>query len=216
MSFDNVRFPTLISYGATGGAKFRTEIIQIFSGHERRNKSWSQSRSEYQVAHRIKDQIELDELIAFFRARAGRARGFRFRDWADYKLQSENIALGDGVTTDFQITKTYSSGGISDIRDITKIVTDADSLEIAQNHGTSNVNWSLLVDSVLQDETIEYNVDRDTGVISFNTPPGNNAIITVNGEFDVPARFDTDSMGATIEFLNINNWEGIPIIEVRV
>jgi uncharacterized protein (TIGR02217 family) len=51
----------------------------------------------------------MDELTAFFYARRGPAYGFRFKDWNDYLLTQEVIAHGDGATTVFQITKTYTS-----------------------------------------------------------------------------------------------------------
>lgn len=216
MSFDEVRFPTEISFGAVGGPEYRTNIIEIFSGKEKRNQNWEDARARYQVAHELKNQTELDTIIAFFRARAGRARGFRFRDWTDYKLQSENIGTGDGSKTEFQITKTYTSGGQSDIRDITKIVTQSDSNSISSSQGNTVTNWSVLVDTTEQTETTDYTIDRNTGIITFVTAPSSGAVVYVNGEFDVPVRFDTDTMAATIDYHNSTSWDGIPIVEVRI
>ena len=46
------------------------------------------------VASALKKQAQIDELIAFFRARRGKAYGFRFKDWTDYKATGP--AAGDG------------------------------------------------------------------------------------------------------------------------
>jgi uncharacterized protein (TIGR02217 family) len=37
------------------------------------------------VGSGLKNQQQLDELIAFFRARKSKAYGFRFKHWTDYK-----------------------------------------------------------------------------------------------------------------------------------
>jgi uncharacterized protein (TIGR02217 family) len=77
--FHEVRFPDNIAYGATGGPEFATTVVATGSGHEKRNVNWSEARGRWDVASGLKKQAQIDELIAFFRARRGRAHGFRFR-----------------------------------------------------------------------------------------------------------------------------------------
>lgn len=216
MAFDEVRFPTLISWGFGGGAEYNTDVIVLASGFEKRNSNWNVARSKYTVAHEFKSQAQLDELIKFFRARQGMARGFRFRDWNDYKLESEAIGTGNGVLTQFQIKKSYTSGGVTENRDIKKIVSTADSNSIASAHGSVAVPWEVRVNSVLKTEITDYTVNRNTGVITFLSAVTNGHVVTVSGEFDVPVRFDTDRMIATLDAHNSYNWSGIPLIEVRV
>jgi hypothetical protein len=62
----------------------------------------------------------MDELIAFFRARKGKAYGFRFKDWTDYKATSQLIGTGDGAIKTFQLVKRYPSGSVVEVRTITK------------------------------------------------------------------------------------------------
>ena len=76
-SFHEVRFPDNIAYGATGGPEFATTVVATGSGHEKRNVNWSEARGRWDVASGLKKQAQIDELIAFFRARRGRAYGFR-------------------------------------------------------------------------------------------------------------------------------------------
>lgn len=217
MAFHEVRFPTKISYGASGGPQFNTDIIELFSGFEKRNQNWANSKARYDVSHNIKTQTEVDELIKFFRARKGRAHGFRFRDWADYKLVGETIGTGDGAATTFQIKKTYTNGVGSEVRDIKKIVSNSDAISIAtgQTNGVYTA-WAVYKNSVLQTETTHYTVDRDTGIITFLSAPANGHAIQVDGEFDVPVRFDTDKLATKIDYYNDFSWGEIPLVEVRI
>jgi len=40
--------------------------------------------------------------------------------------------------------------------------------------------------------------------------------ITADFQFDVPVRFDTDRLSATIDSYGSNSWRDIPIVEIRV
>ena len=44
MPFDDVRFPTAIARGASGGPERRTEIVTLSNGAEERNSPWQHSR----------------------------------------------------------------------------------------------------------------------------------------------------------------------------
>jgi uncharacterized protein (TIGR02217 family) len=151
------------------------------------------------VASGLKKQTQLDTLIAFFRARKGRAHGFRFKDWTDYKATGQAIGTGDGTNKIFQLSRTYSSGGNTDVRTITKPVA-----------GTVKVYLA----GVLQ--ASGWSVNTTTGIITFTTAPGNGVAVSADYEFDVPVRFDTDRMAVTIEQINLHQWSGIPILEIRV
>jgi uncharacterized protein (TIGR02217 family) len=79
--FHEVRFPDNIAYGATGGPEFATTLVVTGAGHEQRNVNWAEARGRWDVRSGLKKQAQIDELIAFFRARRGKAYGFRFKDW---------------------------------------------------------------------------------------------------------------------------------------
>ena len=119
MSFHEVRFPDDIAYGATGGPEFATSVVATASGYEQRNINWSAARGRWDVASGLKKQTQLDTLIAFFRARKGRAYGFRFKDWTDFKATAQALGSGNGTIKTFQLIRTYSSGGNTDVRTIT-------------------------------------------------------------------------------------------------
>lgn len=199
MLFSEVRFPEDIAYGAVGGPEFSTDVITTHNGYEQRNVNWSCARIKYNVSHGIKTNEQLSELIAFFRARKGKAYGFRFKDWTDYKANNQRIGLGDSKNTKFQLIKTYISGKVNCTRKIYKPV---------QNTFTIFHNK--------QEYLQEYSVDYCNGIVIFKQPPPHNTIISANFEFDIPARFDTDLLYASIDHSNTYNWNDISIVEVKL
>jgi uncharacterized protein (TIGR02217 family) len=208
MSFLDVRFPKDISYGSSCGPVYNTSVIEMSSGREKRNQNWLYPRSEYDVAYGVKRRTQLEELIALFHVVRGRAHSFRYWDPLDYKSCSVSatpamgdviVGTGDGTTTDFQLVKSYTVTGVSgqtfsQIRKITKPVP-----------GTVYVG----IDGVEAFPDIVY----DTGIISFSTAPESGQIITAGYEFDVHARFNTDSLPARFDdFESLS--ASVPVIEL--
>ena len=199
MSFVETRFPEDIAYGSSGGPSYSTDVVMTVSGHEQRNINWEHARARYNVAHGVKNQAQLGALIAFFRARKGRAYGFRFQDWSDFKAINQTLGTGDGSTTQFQLIKQYDNGGVSETRIIHKPVQDT---------------VKLYVDSVLQETGVS--VDYSTGLISFSVAPPSGTLVTADFEFDVPVRFDTDSLSARLDHYGAYSWNDIPLVELRI
>ncbi|MAR56968.1 MAG: hypothetical protein CMM93_07275 [Rickettsiales bacterium] len=122
-----------------------------------------------------------------------KAVGFRFKDWSDYKGENQPLTSLGG--NDYQMVKQYSSGAVAVEREITKPVA-----------GTIK----LYEDSVLQ--VSGWSVDTATGIITTAL----SGTLTVDFEFDVPVRFDTDEMSISMDSFDAGNWNSIPLIEVRV
>ncbi len=198
MSFVEAQFPADISYGSSGGPEYSTDIVMTYGGHEQRNINWSQARARFNVAHGVKTKAQLDTLITFFRARKGRAIGFRFKDWTDYKASAQVLGTGNGTLTQFQLVKKYQSGATEELRTITKPV-----------NGTVKIYFN----SALQNTG--YTVNYTTGLVIFNTAPASGVVVTADYEFDVPVRFDTDRLSATLDAYGVHSWLDIPLIEVR-
>ena len=87
--FHEILFPPSISYGSSGGPRFKTTLFVTDAGYEQRNIDWQAVRHEYDVAHSMRDFDDslnlagIRTLHAFFMARGGRSHGFRFKDWND-------------------------------------------------------------------------------------------------------------------------------------
>jgi uncharacterized protein (TIGR02217 family) len=197
-AFHEVQFPPDISYGAVGGPGWSTSVVTTVSGHERRNANWSQARGRWNVAHGLKRRQQVAELIAFFRARRGRAYGFRFKDWTDFHALAQTLGVGDGTTKSFQLVKRYASGGEVVTRTITRPV--AGTVKVYRDGVLAASGWS---------------VDVTTGMVTFTTAPASGVIVTADFDFDVPARFDTDQMEITIETYQLGSWGQIPVVEIR-
>jgi uncharacterized protein (TIGR02217 family) len=221
MSFHEVRLPVAIEQGARGGPRFKTTILTLASGHERRNIDWQRARGLWDISYgllAIEDETQAEEtierLLEFFYARQGRAHGFRFKDWADFRIgnaanpamASQEIGLGDDTTTTFQVFKRYANGGVFYDRVVQKLV-----------DGTV----SVLLDGVVQMSGAT--VDITTGVVTFDTPPastggtgsGGEQVVAVVCEFDVPVRFDIDHLDLSMRFANLASIQSIPLVELR-
>jgi len=202
--FDEILFPEEISYGSTGGPKFKTSVFTAASGFEQRNVDWSRARYEFNAQCGIRHVDDMEFVRRFFMARNGKAVGFRFKDWADYRLIEELIGTGDGAETDYQIIKTYTSDqgasgeSYSFVRAINKPAWDT--LEVS-------------VGGVILSETTDYEVAYSSGLIVFSTPPADGDEITVSGEFHVPVRFDTDQLNIEHDGYNAQSWPSVPLIE---
>src|SRR5688500_16190408 len=188
-AFVEVQFPPGISYGSKGGPTFSTDIVSTFSGHEQRNINWQEARARYDVASGIKTEEQWQQLIAFFRARRGRAVGFRYKDWSDYRAINQLIGIGDDRMNEFQLMKVYNSGDYTYNRVIHKPV--------------NNNFCRIYIDSILQEEGVR--IDFTTGVVTFDRAPRETEEITADFEFDVPVRFDTDQLGHSEQEANFSS-----------
>ncbi|MCH2093519.1 MAG: DUF2460 domain-containing protein [Rhodobacteraceae bacterium] len=210
MGFHEVRFPANLSFGSLGGPARRTDIVALASGFEERNTPWAHSRRRYDAGLGLRSLDDIEALVAFFEARQGQLYGFRWKDWSDYKscrpsdapaYDDQVIATGDGVSTQFALAKSYSSGAQSYSRPVVKPVA-----------GTVRLG----VQSVQQQESIDWTIDLSSGVVSFDNPPLAGAAITAGFEFDVPVRFDTDRIQTSVARFQAGDVPNVPVVEVRL
>ncbi|NTU77717.1 MAG: DUF2460 domain-containing protein, partial [Alphaproteobacteria bacterium] len=144
----------------------------------------------------------------FFHARAGRARGFRLKDWSDFSSAPDHVAppgwsdqiigTGDGLTATFQLVKNYGSGGVTHQRVIRK--PREETILVGVDHMQLLTGWS---------------VETTTGLLIFAIPPTTGQVITAGFYFDVPVRFDDDQLNLSSEDNNTSKSE-IPLVEIRV
>lgn len=194
--FIDARFPTDISYGISGGPYFETEIIETHSGAEYRNIRTPYGRNKYNVVSGIKTKEQLDEVVSFFRAARGKAMGFRFKDWLDFDAKEQLLGWGDGNNKKFQLVKIYSKGVTIEARKITKPVAHTEKIFIDGKR------------------TRLYRLDYDTGEVVFAKPPRKGTKIEASFEFDVPVRFNTDQISASIENYGVHGFDDIELIEL--
>jgi len=165
---------------------------------------------KWTIAADFWNKSRLDQLVAFFHARAGRAYAFRFKDWSDYYVgliagtlaydvtTAQQFGTGDGSATVFQLTRSYTSGSTTRVRKITRPVAGSVKVYFGSTEQTSG--WSI---------------DNSTGLVTFATAPSNTTVIKWAGQFDVPVRFDTDDMALNIESIQVGNWSGVQIVGIK-
>lgn len=62
---------------------YSTLIAKVASGAEARSLQWSVTRRTWDIAHNVKTPAQMQELLAFFHCRMGKARTFLLYDWLD-------------------------------------------------------------------------------------------------------------------------------------
>jgi uncharacterized protein (TIGR02217 family) len=164
--FDEVRFEDgIITRGTSGGPSFNTTVVTTQSGKEYRQKNWQFSRGSWNLGNRTLLPNELKQIQEFFQARGGRARGFRFKDFADYKdetrgkcgnMGTNNIlsAVKDGSGF-YKLFKVYNSGGSLYYRRVSKPVLPT--IKIFSNQIQANIGTG----------TGDYTINYQTGTIHF-------------------------------------------------
>jgi uncharacterized protein (TIGR02217 family) len=198
--FESPRFPDNIARGATGGPMFSTVVVATVSGKESRNSQWAYPLHSWDVSQGVNSQASFESLRAFFMSVRGRQHGFRFKDWTDYAA-THTTGFVTGITsTTFQLVKRYTSGAQTQDR---KIVKPLAGIEVK-------------VSGVVTAHTL----DTVTGIVTIGSAPAA-ANVTWSGEFDVPMRFDSDTLQASVVGRNLQSgllhrWDAIRIVELRL
>lgn len=212
MSFHEIRFPTHISRGATGGPERRTDVVVMGSGVEERNARWAHSRRSYNAGYGIRSLDDLHAVTAFFEERRGRLFGFRWKDHADWKscvpeaapaAGDQVLGIGDGTRATFALLKRYGALHAPYDRPITKPV--AGSVLVA-------------VDGAAQLDGVDFDLDAALGTVTFKSgrEPASEALVTAGFEFDVPVRFDADKLEINLSGFRHGAIPSIPIVELRM
>lgn len=174
--------------------RFQTSVVTLGRGAEQRNVDWLQQRLKFDISYGIQYKENVDAVIAFFYARLGRARGFRFKDWSDYQADNQQIGTGDGVKTKFQLVKRYTSL-VTYVRKI-----------LCPVAGTIAVT--------VNGSPVTFTPDLATGEVTLASPPAAAAVVRATFEFDVPVRFDSDELSLSIALFNASAVESIDLVEL--
>ncbi|RLJ60014.1 uncharacterized protein (TIGR02217 family) [Litoreibacter meonggei] len=210
MNFHEVRFPASLSFGSLGGPERRTEVVTLANGFEERNTPWAHSRRRYDAGVGMRSLDDVEAMVAFFEARQGQLFGFRWKDWSDFRsckasgevtFEDQVIGRGDGEQTEWPLIKTYASGGYDYARPVKKPVS-----------GTVLVGF----DGIVLQEGVDWEIDLNTGVVSFGEAPDAGVEITAGYEFDVPVRFAVDAIQTSVASFQAGDVPSVPVLEVRV
>jgi uncharacterized protein (TIGR02217 family) len=205
-AFDDLSFPLDIGRHAQVAPGFSTRVIESVSGHEQRATLWADARMAFDAGPGIRSEADMAALIAFFRARRGAARGFRFRDPFDSVSGAfgsapspldQRIGTGDGAATQFPLRKAYGVPGDPQVRTITRPVEGT--IRIALDGVEVASGWQHM----------------GLGLIAFDEPPPDGAAVTAGFVFDVPVRFAEDRLEIDRETFAAGAAPSVPLVEVR-
>jgi uncharacterized protein (TIGR02217 family) len=219
--FRDVYLPEQIGgYGWVSAPRWKTTIQVSHGGNETPNQEWEHPLHRFVNPEIISrpDQQSLIDLKSHWLVMSGPYYFFPLSDPLDkasidhlpnlpdddlealISETDQHIAFGDGFTDSFQLKKTYSRSGFTYTR-------------LIQFPVVSTV--AVAVAGVLADPST-YDVTRQGGVITFDTPPADDAAITAGFLFDVPVRFESDDQLEQI----VRTWQAagaadLTLIEVR-
>jgi uncharacterized protein (TIGR02217 family) len=192
---DETHLPDSIEKGMTGGPNFNTTVYDGDAGRTVTNQNWSQARGIWHITYGYMEKDDYRDLIAFFRARGGKARGFLFKDWTDFEIPRQVIGTADGVVTDFPIFKTYED----DVNDTTRrIYRPVEDTILIWVNGSTSTAFDLV----------------DPGIIHFHSAPVSGDI-EIECEFDIPAQFQADGLNLSVAWQNAVAMNDMPVMELR-
>ncbi|HKY80363.1 MAG TPA: DUF2460 domain-containing protein [Sphingobium sp.] len=205
-AFDDVAFPLSIGREASLAPAFSTQIVESPSGHERRSSDWADARLSFDAGPGVRSEGDIAGLIAFFRARRGAARGFRFTDPYDDRscavgeapgALDQRLGTGDDVRAEFALQRFYGEGEEAQARRITRPV--AGSIRIAKDGVEMTGGWS----------------HEGMGIIAFDVAPEEGALLTAGFRFDVPVRFAEDRLDINRATFAAGEAPSVPLVEIR-
>ena len=203
IAFDDVSFPIEIGAEASVAPTFSTNVVTSASGNEFRNANWQQARLRFDAGPGVRGNLELETLLAFFRARRGAAVGFRFRDPFDFSSNGmtgaptpldQRFGTGDGSQVRFALVKAYSGG---EQRKITRPVVGT--VKVAIDGMEQTTGWVL----------------EPLGEVVFDAPPDAGVVLTAGFLFDVPVRFAEDRLEINRATFLAGEAPSVPLVEIR-
>lgn len=197
MTFINDVLPLDVAPRAAVSPEFRTTIKTLRSGGEARNRQWQNPLRSFGLRYNVRSMQRVrDEIVRFAFDTGGAHVGFRARDWSDYEAAGEHIAVGDGSTYWFRLTKRYGTYE----RRILK-------------PDPATVTITLDDEALSADEFV---VEGENGLVIFAEPPRSNTRIAWSGEFHVPVRFDDDITNVMMMKHDVAAIEDVGLREIRL
>jgi uncharacterized protein (TIGR02217 family) len=200
MAFYEIQFPSNFSYGAHGGYGWLTHVVSTQAAYEYRSPQWAMMRGRWNVGHNLRQPTDYQTLMMFFVSMQGRVNAWRFKDWNDFT----DWGVGTFQTNpnnQLQLCKTYTAPS----------PVTGSSQPTFQRWISKPVPGTLTLPGGVT-------VDYTTGIVTGGSLGG-----VWTGQFDVPCRFDTDSLDSQVEQPSgtageavASTWDNIPVVEIRI
>lgn len=188
--------PDTVAPGWSSRPAFSTYIKKMRGGAEFRNRQWRHPLRQFTAQYRHKSQAYLiDEVVTLSYEVGGSHLAFRAKDWSDYEARDEFVAVGDGATWWFRLSKRYGEYDRRILKPVPTTVT------IKVNGDVVNPN--------------SYVVDGVNGTVIFGYPPSSGAHVEWSGEFHVPVRFEDDGVETVMSTREFGTVSQFGLMETR-
>ncbi len=168
--------------GAT--IRYKTDITGGGAGQESRNRLWQDPLMAYDAQFLTKTLDDARAMQTFFHCAGGAELSFLIKDVTDFKIARQTIGTGDGITTNFQLIKSYAQGVMPTY---TRTITKPKALE-----GVGGVR--VWVDNA-EIAAANFSFSSTTGIITLAVAPANTKVVEAScDEFYVPVRFESDEL----------------------
>lgn len=180
-------------YGWQGGPAFKTTIVTMRSGRERRNAEQEYARHSFTAPFLNIDRDAYRNIKQMHLVCRGMLHNFKFVDELDFEAENEVFAEGDGATNVFQLRKVSVVDGVSYVRNCYVI------------------NAAAVTDN---DVAVAPTIDPDRGLATFSVPPVAGHVLRWTGKFAMWVRFNQDDLPFSLDNIDAINGS-ISLIEDR-
>lgn len=196
----NLVFPTLpgLAWGLTKTPTWSTRLQTAASGREDAQDLFSSPMYRFELPFNFLRSHarygEFQALYGLFQKLRGRFDTFLYEDPDDHRAVNEQIGVGDGVTTSFVLRRTYA--GVSEVianADVATIVTGAS----MWSPDDSEPMWGDDDAPMWSDAPELGTFTLDGSVITFTTPPPEDAPVLWSGGFYYRCRLTSDEQTFT-------------------
>lgn len=217
MAFFETVFPQKIAFRRSGGQAFNTAVIGVQSGQEQRNRNWANARRKYTATLLASNDSNLTSMIAdihavqlFHLLVGGMGDAFRFFDELDCQGTNENLVVVPASSNlQWQLSRTYSLGGRSYVRPITKPI-GSPAIDYEGNALSETVTITNLAGGTLG------SIDHTTGIVTFSLAPTGTP--QASFQYHIPVRFNSDHFDPEIEpsapGSRFVKWNSLELVEV--
>jgi uncharacterized protein (TIGR02217 family) len=201
MAFFEAEFPRAIEFEQDGGPAFNTYVFTTQSGQDTTNRNWAGTRGEYTASVVAAEDPTgtsaafAEAVRAFFMLLGGKADPFRYFDPIDNSAgsyagkPSEPMVVVPGTSNlQWQLTKTYSLGGRTYQRAITKPI----------GPGVVDYLNKAFAESVVVHQTggTVSSIDHTTGIVIFSVAPSGTP--TADFQYHIPVKLTTDKFAPRV------------------
>jgi uncharacterized protein (TIGR02217 family) len=173
-------FPTLpgLGFSVIRTPIWSNQIQQSVSGKKTSVALWSYPRHRWTLTYNYlrgdASLAEFQTLFGFFNARQGQFDTFQYQDADDNAVTGQQIALGDGATTAFQLYRVFAGNAepIYAPHTVSKVYVDG----VDKPGHWTVTSWG----------------DAAPGIVTFDSAPASGKAITADFTYYWPCRFTTD------------------------